>query len=524
MTSESIDWDEDLPADPEEEYQTFIRTLERTEGFRLLFVRCTPAEGEQLIARVQEELPQKTIEVLRLDAPIDNLYTIVERLPNREQINILFIQGLEHSFYEYEKKRFGETSERLFPSWHGVPRILNHLNQQRERFRDNFNICFVFLLRSFSLKYFIHRAPDFFDWRSSVFEFPTEPELLEQESSRIFLGGEFQKYLDISSEERFQKILEIQELLEEDHQVPSYKANLLIELGNLLAAAQEYEAAIASFDQAIEFKPDDDRAWTSRGLVLNYLGQHEEAIVSFDKSLAINPNSYASLYNRGIALHNIQRYEEAVASYDKALAIKPNYCQAWSSRGRALRMLGCYEEAIASCDRAIELQPDCSWAWYYRGSALYLLSNLNEAIASFDKAISLQPDYYNAWAARNVALDLLGAGKPDKPEREWINSLDNLVWKGIMLANLGSYEEAIACYDKILERRPDNAWVLYNRGNAMRESGRYKEAIVSYYKALFSKDTANLLRQTRWRGKYQFLVGRLKILWLGLLRMISFRR
>ena len=102
MTSESIDWDEDLPADPEEEYQTFIRTLERTEGFRLLFVRCTPAEGEQLIARVQEELPQKTIEVLRLDAPIDNLYTIVERLPNREQINILFIQGLEHSFYEFK--------------------------------------------------------------------------------------------------------------------------------------------------------------------------------------------------------------------------------------------------------------------------------------------------------------------------------------------------------------------------------------------------------------------------------------
>jgi hypothetical protein len=62
MTSDSSEWDEDLPADPEEEYQTFVRTLERTAGFRLLFVRCTPAEGEQLFARVKDDLPQKTLE------------------------------------------------------------------------------------------------------------------------------------------------------------------------------------------------------------------------------------------------------------------------------------------------------------------------------------------------------------------------------------------------------------------------------------------------------------------------------
>ena len=153
MTSE-IDWDEDLPADAEEEYQSFLRTLERTEGFRLLFVQCTPVEGEELITKVKEDLPKITIEVLRFDEPIDNLYEIVKNLPNREQINILFIQGLEHSLYEYEQTKFGEKSERFAYSWKGIPKILNHLNLHRERFRDTFNICFVFLLRSFSLKYF----------------------------------------------------------------------------------------------------------------------------------------------------------------------------------------------------------------------------------------------------------------------------------------------------------------------------------------------------------------------------------
>ena len=144
MASDEIDWDEDVPADPEEEYQTFVRTLKRTDGFRLLFVQCTPAQGSQLVAKVKADIPQKTVEFLELQKPIDNLYKLVELLPNREEINILFVQGLEHSFYEYETTQFGKNTEHYFYGWEGVPQILNHLNQQRERFRDDFNICFVF--------------------------------------------------------------------------------------------------------------------------------------------------------------------------------------------------------------------------------------------------------------------------------------------------------------------------------------------------------------------------------------------
>ena len=264
MTSESIDWDEDLPAEPEEEIGAFVRTLERSEGFRLLFVQCTPVEGEELIIKVKEDLPKKTIEVLRFDEPIDNLYEIVKNLPNREQINILFIQGLEHSLYEYEQTKFGGKSERFAYSWKGIPKILNHLNLHRERFRDTFNICFVFLLRSFSLKYFIHRAPDFFDWRSSIFEFPTKPELLEQESSRLLDEGDYEKYLSLTLQQKIKKNLEIEELLEEKHQTLDKKAELLGEQGKLLFAAEEYETALKVFDKAVEIKPDDYQAWNSR--------------------------------------------------------------------------------------------------------------------------------------------------------------------------------------------------------------------------------------------------------------------
>ena len=48
MTAEIMDWDADLPpAEPEKKYQTLVRTLKRTTGFRLLFVECVPTEGER---------------------------------------------------------------------------------------------------------------------------------------------------------------------------------------------------------------------------------------------------------------------------------------------------------------------------------------------------------------------------------------------------------------------------------------------------------------------------------------------
>ncbi|MBF2006103.1 MAG: tetratricopeptide repeat protein [Chlorogloeopsis fritschii C42_A2020_084] len=396
MNLELTDWDRDLPPEADEEYQAFIRTLRLTEGFGLLFVRCSPAGGEKLIAKVKEDVPYKNIAVLRLERPVNNLYELINNLENKEQINILFITGLEHSFYEYEEcKRLADwNSKDIYSySWKGVPPVLINLNQQRERFRNNFNICFVFLLPQFAVKYFIQRAPDFFDWRSGIFEFPIDPETLEQESSRILLEGDYEKYLALTPEERTKKILEIQELIVEDHQTPSRKAVLLVELGNLHLAAQDYEEAIASYDQAIKFKPDFHQAWYNRGHALKNLGRYEEAIASFDQAIKFKPDDHQAWYNRGNALGDLGRYEEAIASYDQAIKFKPDDHDAWYNRGNALGNLGRYEEAIASYDQAIKFKPDDHDAWYNKACCYALQANVEQAIKNLQTAISFYPEY-----------------------------------------------------------------------------------------------------------------------------------
>jgi hypothetical protein len=64
MTSTLLDRNLDAQLDSELEYKALIRSLKYTQGFGLLFVQCSPPEGERLIAKVRKDLLQKHIEVL----------------------------------------------------------------------------------------------------------------------------------------------------------------------------------------------------------------------------------------------------------------------------------------------------------------------------------------------------------------------------------------------------------------------------------------------------------------------------
>ncbi|MBK1988702.1 tetratricopeptide repeat protein [Sphaerospermopsis aphanizomenoides BCCUSP55] len=462
MNANYSDWDNDLPPDPEEVYQDLLRVLQWKTGFGLYFVKCNPVESDGFIAKIPHDLPQKKIAVLRLFEPVDKLYQQVVDCIQDQKIDILLIKGLEYSLYKYEKRNFGEITEGQFINLTKVPPILNHFNQQRERFRDDFSFCFVFLLRSFSLNYLIHRAPDFYDWRSGVYELPTTPELVQQESHRLLLEGDYEKYLQLTPEEKIEKVLEIQELLTEKHQTDDNRASLLFELGNLLYSANEYETAITFYEQELKFKPDDHYAWYNRGNALVNLGDNEKAILSYNQAIEIKPHDPYAWKNKGNALRNLGRNEEAVLSYNKAIEYNPNDYYSWYELGNALRNLGRNEEAVLSYDEAIKIQPNDHYAWNNRGIALRSLRQNEAAVLSYDEALKIQPDDHYAWYNRGIAL-----------------------------RSLGRNEEAIFSYDQALKFNPDDYYAWNNRGNALDDLGRTEEALFSYDQALKLKPDDN---------------------------------
>ena len=348
---------------------------------------------QQVMAKLREDIPGKKFDVLPLDENVYNFYELVEGLPNREDIDVLFVTGLEYSLflYEKEKREEGWDSKEIYSySWRGVPPVLVNLNQQRERFRDNFDICFVFLIPRFAVNYFLQRAPDFFDWRSGLFRLPMDVESLQRETSSICSKRQYwEDYKRLSPEEINWELGRIYSLIDEYWQTDELKADLWSEQGSLLVAKKEYQEAIEVYEKALEIKLDYNQAWKGKGNALRHLGRYEEAIEAYEKALQIEPDYYKAWNAKGNALFSLGRYEEAIACYDKAIEIQPDYHRAWKNKGVALGNLGKHEQAIAAFEKTLQLQPDDYNLWYNKGVALHNLKRYEEALACYDKAFEL---------------------------------------------------------------------------------------------------------------------------------------
>ena len=366
-----IDWDVDVVIGQSETYDALVRSISRTDGFGMFFVRCVEGDQADLIARLQSDLPKLKLERLQLKAELvdGNLYRRVKEIADRTPVNLLCLSGLEKSLDPYVKSGYGGLGD--YYNKDMVPRILGHLNLQRERFRDDFPFCFIFFLSAFGIKFIARRSPDFFDWRSGIFEFIPNVTVVEKLTQEMY--GDYTTYLTWTHEQRIDRIREIQSLIDEDQQSSSGKANLFLEKGNILYADKSQEEAIASYDKAIEFKPDYHEAWSNRGNSLDALG----------------------------------RKEEAIASYDKAIEFKPDYDKAWNNHGVSLCALGRKEEAIESYDKAIELKPNYASAFYNRACCCSLMGNLDLALEDLAIAFRLDPEEHRQLATTDTDLDPL---------------------------------------------------------------------------------------------------------------------
>jgi superkiller protein 3 len=59
---------------------------------------------------------------------------------------------------------------------------------------------------------------------------------------------------------------------------------------------------------------------SDRLIALEDLGRLEQAIASFDKALQIKPDDHGAWFNRGNAMEDLRRLEEALGSWEQSLA------------------------------------------------------------------------------------------------------------------------------------------------------------------------------------------------------------
>ena len=361
-----------LDTSPKGVYRALLRCLKRTKGFGIVFVQCSPATGNELIYGVRCDLSEKKIAILELTEPIDNLYDMVANRGDRNELNILFIQGLEKSLEPYIKPGYGGDGD--YYNLDTIPPILTHLNQRREIFRDRLsNICFVFILPTFAIKYILRRAPDFFDWGSGVFQFSTSLYIYSSSEVYVLAYGSANKIrveLNNKGVSRFCKyirrvssiftglityyiplIFRIYILSIFDKKIDQCAVNkevdaIILELKQMqkkMKQTRSLKQTVSSFDEKDEassfFDVDESEFRIKQGNILLRVSRYEEAIKKYEQAIRLKPDSWEAWNFRGLALLQLGRYEESIASFDKALEIKPDYQAAQTNRDTAFKEL-----------------------------------------------------------------------------------------------------------------------------------------------------------------------------------------
>ena len=192
--------------------------------------------------------------------------------------------------------------------------------------------------------------------------------------------------------------------------------------GELQALGKSYQAALASFNQAIQIHPTWATAYLDRGGVYQEMGNLPKALEDMDQGIEIGHGSPVGNILRSILRYQMgdldgaradaeqaQRYAPqwmlvfpdifltnlvghlpwALEYYWRAIEHMPNAYQSFQGRADACRVNGRADWAIADYERAIRLAPRRAELYLARGSAYQLSEDWEKAAEDFRQAVQI---------------------------------------------------------------------------------------------------------------------------------------
>jgi len=305
----------------------------------------------------------------------------------------------------------------------------------------------------------------------------------------------FDQALQLSRYEDCRTLLEVRTELRIDSDVAfgrvAYPAGKYsARLSRHAAAEQEYRAAVAVYNTALQYMPDNPDVLNNKGIVLQSLGALQHELAQHELALST--------------------YRQAIAACDAALHHAPELVGVYNSKSGALRSLGTlqsrlsqfeaaqasFRQAVEACDAALSRAPDDVEAHYNRSIALRRWGNVQARLAKYEAALE---SYQRSIAACDAALQRT----PNDLDAH-LNKSSVLRMLGVLQTQLTRYEEALASYqqsidalDVVLQRAPDDVNLLTNKGLVLHSIGilqarlvQYEAALASYRQALAAYDAA----------------------------------
>jgi tetratricopeptide (TPR) repeat protein len=249
-----------------------------------------------------------------------------------------------------------------------------------------------------------------------------------------------------------------------------------------MASAKEYKPALAETGEAIKLAPQLLAAYEMRVQLALAMG---DATAAANESLEIQrqfPSSVAGFMQLGRVHETQKRFELALKQYEAASRVAPRSPEPVLAALALLVSQRKFAEAKARIEAIPESAFGPSLPAQLRGELAFAQSDYAKAESAFREVLRLRPRpkaYVNLAAVhvaqRNVqgALDTLAEG-----ERAFAESTELTLGRGDLLVRARRYDDAVAAYESVLARAPDNEAAVNNLAYVLSDVKRDPSSLV----------------------------------------------
>lgn len=260
---------------------------------------------------------------------------------------------------------------------------------------------------------------------------------------------------------------------------------------DLMLLMKKPDLALEEADKGLRLEPTSVRMTLLRGTALHALGKNEEALKAFVRAAEIEPGREDAVFSIEHLLSSMGKFSEAEESLEPLLDGKhwvPEILAAMDSF-----QAGKIKEVREHMESAISLAPS-AMAWNYKGLLELDQGDFERSIETFSRAREMEAVFSDPSNNTGVAYSKLGS---TDDASNWYDVAisaqprNSTAWsnRGVLLANLKRYKEALACFDQSLLLQADSI-VMINKGFTQLSMDSLEEALASFESSLSIKETA----------------------------------
>ncbi len=224
-----------------------------------------------------------------------------------------------------------------------------------------------------------------------------------------------------------------------------------LHLGGALEQRGQVQAALASYDRALELAPDAIEVHHNRGRVLIMLGQADAALEAYERCLELDPNYLPAQINLAALYQDLRKLTAAEDLLRSALQGRPEEAELWRRLGLLKKKQGREAAAAEMYARALALAPELVEARYNLGNLYRDQGRWAEAGAAFERVVRERPDHVGGY--RNL---------------------------GDLHLERGAFQAAIEVWSRGLRELPHEVIFYYGLGQALEAQNRIEAALVNY--------------------------------------------